>query len=242
MSISLKVIHGCNHIVTSKDKVYGKIKMRRSLSVGFPDKLPVNIEVIRVDSIENLNGEEYTKAVDFEQKVSSNIIEWINPANNPALGEEYFINALYLKIETKKFEPTECSRCSGNGWYADILSENIEIVSGKNKLAQDFIKILFTEKSSDVSYGSNIKDILAENVYDEVQLAANVTSSIDNCTYQLKKIQQELSSSGIEVSDEELLESVIVNQVLFSREECTCYINISIKNVIGETIDFTFKV
>lgn len=240
MSVSLKVIHGCNHIVTTKDKIYGRIKMNRSHNPGFPDKLPANIQIIRIDSIQSLDGKEYSKSLDYDQKVSKDIIEWINPSNNPLLGEEYFIDALYLKTTTNKFDGTDCSRCAGNGWYVDILGEESVLLEGRNKLAQDFIKLLFTEKNN--NYGSNIRDVLAKNVNDEIELGINISSSISECAEQMKKIQSELASAGVTLDEDEILDEVVVYNSIFSREECACYVSLGIKNMSGKDIDFSFKI
>lgn len=239
MSISLKIIHPCNHIVTKKEKKYGKIKMVRDFNIGFPDKLPANIQILRIDSIENKEGIEYTKLVDYEQKVSKDIIEWINPQNNPLLGETYFINALYIKTSTEKFEASECERCVGNGWYVNIFNENLKYVEGIDKLVQDFIKILFTEENED-NYGSNIRDVLAKNVYDEIELGVNVSASIESCADRLRKIQQSYNSNYI--NQAEMLDKITVYNVIFDREECFLYISIGIKSMSKEIVDFTFKI
>ena len=245
MAQAPKIIFNCDHIVTDKIKCYGDLLMTRDISGGFPDKVAPNISIIRIDQITDTTGtREYSYGVDYEQRVSSDIIEWINPQNNPKPGEQYYITASYLKTGIRKEEASTCDRCDGNGWYVDVLGggeKNISTVGGESKLVQDFIKVLFTEKGSD-GFGSNIKDILGSNVYNEVELGLMVSESISDCTNQIKEAQKKQLDSGVPLSPQEALDTIEVTQVLFVREEGACYISLKVVNEAGFVIKFSFKI
>lgn len=236
MAVSPKIVHTCDHVISNSNKMYGGIVMIKGPNY-MPDKVPSNISVIRIDSVTNCDGSiEYTKGIDYIQKVSSDIIEWIK---GPKPGDKYLITAAYMKTSIEKYNPEECSRCGGNGWYSDIF-RNMSVVIDGDKLAQDIIKILFTEKVD--GYGSNIKDALAQNVYNEVELGLSVSSSIEDCAEQIKKMQQQGINGGATISPDEALDSITVKDILFIRSENTCYVKIEIKSMSGKSIDFSFMV
>lgn len=246
MSVSPKIIFGCDHVIIDKKKCYGKILMTRDLSGGFPDKVASNISIVRIDQITDVTENiEYSYGVDYEQKVSNDIIEWINPLNNPAPGEKYYIVASYIKTSIEKQDTSTCDRCDGNGWYVDILGGgdiSIPSIKGEDKLIQDFIKILFTEKDSNSGYGSSIKDILGSNIYNEVDLGLKVSEIISDCTNQIKEAQKQQLDSGVPLPANEALDNVEISQILFVREEATCYISVKILNEEGSAITFSFKI
>lgn len=245
MSIAPKIIFSCDHIIVSKTKCYGKILMKRDLSGGFPDKVASNISIIRIDQVTNIDGTiQYSYGIDYEQKVSNDIIEWINTNNNPSPGEQYYLTAAYIKTSIEKFDATTCERCGGNGWYVDILGDreaSTPVVTGQEKLMQDFIKVLFSDKDSS-GFGSNIKNILGSNVYNEVELGLQVSEEIADCAKQIKESQKQQLDSGVALSLEEALDSVEILNVLFVREDSTCYISILITNEAKDSIKFSFKV
>lgn len=245
MSVTPKVIFNCDHITIDRVKTYGQIEMLRDLSGGFPDKVPANISIVRIDEITDIAEDRvYSKGIDFEQNVSNDIIEWINPSNNPVPGEKYLVTASYLKTVVSKRSTESCDRCGGNGWYVDIFGggdNSIPMVKGESKLLQDFIKVMFTEKSAD-GYGSNINDALASNVYNEVDLGLKISTSVNDCCDQIKESQKEHLNSGLSISQEEALDSIEINQILFVREEGACYISLKIINGAGKPIKFSFKI
>lgn len=217
--------------------------MRREVVPGYPDKVPSNISIIRIDSILDKDKQgEYSPQIDYEQKVSKNILEWINPNHSPALGETYYIRGCYTKTAIQKYDDEKCERCGGNGWYAKIFSDRgADTVSLQDKLVQDFIKILFTEKRED-GYGSSIKDIISTNAYNEVELGLQVSNVIADCETQIKQSQREHMNGGSEIDLEEQLSQIVVRDVIFVREETACYINIEIINAYQQVVQFGFKI
>ena len=245
MSMAPKIIFSCDHVIVNKTKCYGKILMTRDLSGGFPDKVASNISIVRIDQITDKTGEiEYSYGIDYEQKVSNDIIEWINSLNNPLPGEEYYITASYIKTSIEKFDANSCDRCDGNGWYVDILGGgeiSIPVVSGQDKLIQDFIKVLFSEKDTS-GFGSSIRDVLGSNVYNDVELGLQVSEVISDCTSQIKEAQKQQLDSGVPLSIDEALDTIEIVDILFVREEATCYISFRITNEAGNSVKFSFKV
>lgn len=243
MAIAPKIVYPCDHIIEDTVKQYGDIEMVRETMPGYPDKVPANIDIIRIDSVLCHNKQiEYSPYTDYEQKVSKNIIEWINPSHSPQMGQTYYIRGCYVKTQIKKYDDDKCERCGGNGWYARIFSERgANTVSLQDKLIQDFIKVLFTEKGSD-GYGSSIKDIVATNAYNEVELGLQVSNIIADCENQIKKSQREHMNGGSEIDLEEQLSQIIVKDVIFVRDETTCYVNIEIINAYQQVVQFGFKI
>lgn len=245
MSVAPKIIFNCDHIIVDKIKSYGKILMTRDLSGGFPDKTSANISIIRIDEITDINNtRQYTYGVDYEQKVSSDIIEWINPSNNPKPGEDYYITASYTKTVIDKSTADDCNRCGGNGWYVDIFAGeegSIPLINEEEKLMQDFIKVLFTEKDSN-GFGSTIRDVLGANVYNEVDLGLKVSNSIADCVTQIKESQRQQLNNGIPLLPTEALDTIEVKEILFVREDSSCYISLRILNEAGSSVKFSFKI
>lgn len=238
MSQTLRILRPCDHVVEKRVREYGRIQMTRNSKLGFTDKIPANITIIRIDNITNKDGTvEYTKNVDYSQDTSDNIIEWLNSSRAPELNEEYFIYALYYKKNILNQDMESCERCGGNGWYIDIFNSSMEIFKGSDKLLQDFIKVLFTEKQED-GYGTQIKDILGSNIYDEAELDIQISTAIEDCENQIKTFQSSLST----LTDEEKLETVEIKGIYYDRENCACYISIAIINALGEFVDLTFTI
>lgn len=242
MSISPRIIYPCDHIIIDKERTYGYIEMKRGDIPGIPDKVMPNISVIRVDQIVDKNKEfEFSKNIDYRQDISLNTVEWVN-LNNPASGEIYFLRALYIKTIVRKETSDTCDRCCGNGWYADIFPDtgNIFMYEGQ-KLLQDFIKVLFTEKNS-TGYGSTIKDILAVNISNEVELGLEIATIMQDCEDQIKSSQRSNINNGLDVDASEKLSRIEIKDVVFVRDENSCYISINIVNSLEESTEFTFKI
>lgn len=243
MSVSLKTIYPCDHIVTDHEKVYGDVLMVRSLNTEVPDKVPANTEVLRVDVVvDSTKKKSFSPTINYNQSVSKNIIEWTNDKENPLPGESYYIRCSHIKTSINKFTADNCNRCNGNGWYSDLIaSGKANLVSGAEKLSQDFIKILFTEKDENGN-GSDIKNVLGRNVYNEVELGLNISMAVEDVVTQLKNSQIELVNNGATLPDDEAIEDVEIKDVIFIREEAACYVTINIRNKSGGNINFSFMI
>lgn len=51
MSIAPRIVYSCDHVIVDKKREYGDIEMTRNEMFGFPDKVPPNISMIRIDEI-----------------------------------------------------------------------------------------------------------------------------------------------------------------------------------------------
>lgn len=242
MSSSPQIIYSCNHIITDRIKLYSSLEVTRNVNTNYPDKLQENIDIIRIDKVYD-NNTIYTRDIDYTQMASNNIIEWTITGTSPLAGEKYYIDALYSKTITEKFEDSECTRCGGNGWYVDLFSQNgsVNIVENESKLAQDFIKVLFTDKQSDGT-GSGIRDILGINIYNDNEVSHKISEIINSCVTQIKKRQEQNIANGIDIPNSEKLSNVIVNKILFVRSEATYYVTISLVNANNKVMSFSFKV
>lgn len=248
MAQSLQVIYGCDHYIQYNNNMYDVIKMHRQSDGFSPDKLPDNINIVRIDKIYKMSNNEeivYYENYHYKQTVSPNIIEWVPTAPNiPNQGEEYFIQCFYVQISVEKYKQESCPRCGGNGWYISLVNEtgmSVKKLDGLTKLLQEFIKVLYTDKGPS-GYGSNINDVIATSVYDPSRIYSEIISSILDCAEQIKTMQKNAIFDGIEIDDSERLLNVVINKILYSREETCFYVSISIYNVLGESVKFNFKV
>lgn len=241
MGLAPKIIYTCNHIIEETETLYGDILMRRNKNTSFPDTAASNVTIIRVDEVLNIDKTiEFSPGTDYEQKTSNNIIEWLDSNNVPKPDEEYYIRCAYNKNVVKKSDGDVCERCGGNGWYVDIFGVNkTTYTTGSQKLCQDFIKALFTEKQED-GYGSNISEIIGQNIYSEAELSLNVSSCIDDVATQISTSQLEQINNGTTVPLTELLDKIVVEEIVLVRDECTCYVTVRIINKNGDSIPFTF--
>jgi hypothetical protein len=223
--------------------------MVRNIDTSSSDKAPDNLLIIRIDLVykQNSDGAKtyYYNGTHYNQTVSTNILEWITSAANiPQPGEHYFMQCLYIKIDVNKYIPEECPRCGGNGWYVNIIDtagSSIQIVDGSSKLAQDFIKILYTDKNTS-GYGTSIRDVIGMPIYDPKSIYSEIVSSIKDCEEQIKKSQKEASINGINISEEEILSSITVNTIQYVKDQATFYVSVSLINVLGTAIKFNFKI
>lgn len=242
MGLSPKIIYNCDHSIEDIEMTYGDILMVRNEEKGFPDKVVSNIEILRIDEILNYDKTfEFSPGIDYEQKTSKNIIEWLNSSTAPKPGSEYYIRGAFNRIVIKKSNSDLCERCNGNGWYTDIFGSNqTNHVIGINKLSQDFIKTLFTIKQEN-GYGSNISDAVGKNVNSTSDLSLYITSAISDVENQILNKQLEQINNGATVPLSEALDKVEVTDIIFVRQECVCYISVRIFNKNGDSIPFSLK-
>lgn len=238
MAVEPRILYKCNHIIDSKELKYGKIELIRNTK-NYPDSPTSNIKILRVDRV--YKGDiEYTLNVHYTQKLSVNTLEWVDGADNtPKVGEKYNIECLYTIVTTAQYDIDDCPRCLGNAWYINIFNEGkIESYTGINKLVQDVVKALFTDRAND--YGSTIKDLVSQNIYSETDLEVSISTIITECQEQIKTQQSEQLSNGCTLDDSEILNRLTITNMIFVREEMMCYVTIEINNLSGETIAFTF--
>ena len=250
MAETTRIIYPCDHTVQENSNSYGEIQLKRSMDASSPDRIPNNIIMIRIDmiyTIDNVgNKTYYYNNYNYNQSLSLDALDWIyhEPSNNPAPGDTYYILGNYVKTDIVKYDASTCHRCGGNGWYVSLINANgtnINKIDGMDKLAQDFIKILYTEKDFDSGYGSTIKDIIGLPIYDPNIIYSEIISSISDCTDIIKTNQKQAILNGAEIDDDETLSDVQIQDIQYSRDEATFYISIQIINILGDSIKFNFK-
>lgn len=238
MAVSPKVVFKCNHIIDDSVIKYGNIDMVRRAD-NYPDVPPASIKMLRVDRVFD-SRKEYTLNYHYNQKTSPNIIEWNPLTDIPSNEASYTVQCLYSQVSAEKFDIEDCPRCAGNGWYLNLFDNNVQMVEGSEKLMQDTIKVLFTERKG--TYGSNLKDILSQTTYNETELDINISTAIESCEEQIKQQQSEELSNGCTLTPEETLLKIELANILFVRKECCCYITINVVNALGNSTVFTFVV
>jgi len=251
MAETVQIIYPCDHIIQENTNCYGEIEMKRNIDTSFSDSISNNVTMLRVDMVYTIdsNGKKiyYYNGYNYNQALSLNILEWTDDKapNNPTPGSTYYVLGFFIKTSITKYEDSNCSRCGGNGWYVSFISingVNVNKIEGTAKLAQDFIKVLYTEKNIIDGYGSIIKDIIGISVYDPNSVNAEIISAIDDCVESIKNGQKQAILDSVVIDDEEMLSEVRVRDIQYIREENTFYISLMIINILGQSIKFNFKI
>lgn len=208
MSITLKVVHTCSHIVPTTTNTKESITfLKSSSSIDiFKDATIGRIEYIKH------NGKLYFPNQHF--KLSGvNQIYWA-VSNRPAEGETLVMNFYSEKTLSQSYESENCPRCLGNGWYVSVASSDlaIELATGLDKLIQDFLKILLTDSRYYVS-GTSLASVVGEIIRSDTDVASMISTAIREAETKLKRIQYEMLLDSKEVSDSELLRSVTIDEV-----------------------------
>lgn len=209
MSTTLKVVHVCTHAVPTTTNTKESITFFKSNS---------NIDIFKdatIDRIEYIkhNGLLYFPNQHFKLS-GTNQIRWTRP-DRPEEGEVLTINFYSKKVINQSYEAENCARCSGNGWYVAAASSSdlaIEIATGIDKLLQDYLKILLTDSRYYVS-GTSLRSVVGEVVRSDTDVASMISTAIREAETKLKRIQYEMLLDSKEVSDEELLRSVTIDEV-----------------------------
>lgn len=241
MSIEPQIIHSCDHVIVKSELRHGYVNISRNKNIIFSDKIPPNIEVLRIDEVCSIDQSIiYSKGIDYDQLVSSESIEWISTGKQPLPGSEYKILCSYIHSSTQKFSNDECPRCENRGWYASYFGRSDSCyVDNMTKLVQDVIKNLFTEKTN--GYGSVLPNLIGSNVYEPGTLSTNIVSAIKDCQNQIIKSQEENIINGIDMLPGEMLKEILVQKISFTRNSNTCYVMIKIVNQSSEEVSFSFK-
>lgn len=176
--------------------------------------------------------EKYRRDIDFS--LYGNYIKWLTP-RRPQIGKNFFVEFLKnSRITTSPKDVKDCQRCSGNGWYVNVFSnmnKSIDKVSGINKLVQDFIKILYTRKTSDSDYGTELTNIPGRELYSEEEAYVLVAETIRDAEYQYKKLQLDIISSGYDIPNSEILSSATIINAQYNLDESYMYLEISLTSM-----------
>lgn len=214
--------------------------MIRNEISGKYDKIPANKRIIRIDKVFN-DTCEFTKGIDFRQTLSNNIIEWVSGDDKPSPGSPYKVQAAYIETGIQKFDSNNCERCFGNGWYASLFhdGETAYESTGRGKLVQDFIKVIFSEQ---VGSEGDVFDLnSALGVQKEHSVSDNIRRTINNAEQQIKRMQEENLANGVSMSPGEKLKMIKINRIAFVREEQTYYVSVNIIPEDDSNILFSYR-
>jgi hypothetical protein len=229
---AVKIINTCNHIV---DEINNEIKLdniTRNGSQEF-DMICPEYMIVYIDSVYQILNDGsfkiYYQDIDFI-KYTTNKIKWIS-ANLPQTGSTYYIEYQRSKREIKQYPQEDCPKCLGNGWHVRLTDDNdikINTVTGFDKLVQDFIKILLTEKID--GYGSSMQDMLGQEIHDVNEFTRSIVNMVFQCETQYKAIQAELFNSGVQLDPLEKLNSVITTDCEYDSDFSSFFLSIIIVN------------
>lgn len=230
--IEPKIIFSCNHIITKvNSRVYTEIKIK---SGSDEDVISTDFSVPKIFSIYEYNGlahkfVKYKNNIDFV--LNRNSVKWIS-SHRPKKDTEFFVEyQANSRISSSPENAKDCPRCAGNGWYVSILSEqnkSIDKVSGINKLVQGFIKVLYTRKTEDSNYGTDLTLIPGRETYSEEEAVSLAVQAVADAEYQYKSLQLDTVSAGYNIPDSEMLNSASVTNAEYDSNENTMYLEITL--------------
>lgn len=212
MSLTLKVAHICNHSVlttTEKKDTVTFIKSDSSTDI-FSDTTISEVDYIIDDNDFLLFPKQHFNIV------GSNKIEWVMDENErPISGSPLTMIFYSTKTVSKSYDSADCVRCGGNGWYTSTASASdvsIDLATGIDKLLQDFLKILLTDSRHYVM-GTSLKAIIGEITRTDTDIKTAIVRAVREAETLLKRIQYEMLLEQKEVPSEELLKSVIIDEI-----------------------------
>lgn len=226
---SCRVIFNCDHEFNSVESVAGTVSVSRTAGAD-TDLIGDTVvsSVLCVYQMLTNAMKFFIDGTDF-QLINNNSIKWLAEGVAPEDESVYFVEYISSRRVAESYELEACPRCAGNGWYAGILESSSVILSGLDKTVQDFLKIIFTDKDASTGYGSSFSSILGSPITSEYDMVTEVTAALNDCVTQLQNRQASATSSGVTLSDEEILVSV----------ELTDYEYDAINS--GLIVEFTFK-
>lgn len=242
MSNTFKIVYICDHdILETKSELVTRVVTRGTEEAS--DKItPLRIGMLWHAEY---NGSTYLPDVHF-QKVGENRVGWIcNPSKRPIPGDTYSVIFEESRQVITSYEADTCTRCGGNGWYVDIASHAdnaIKEVSGDDKMAQDFIKILLTDNRY-YPAGTSFKSIQGRIARDETEMITAVTIAIREAESILKLHQYQLTLANEDaVSDEERLSAVVINEIEVLASRDGFYIDITLINEANLAVQISLQI
>jgi len=238
-----KIIFSCDHIINKLVSGSVTFDMTRS-TTSVTDTIMYSGRVVNVFYVYTLTGSaaqviNYKKGVDYT--ISDNEITWIS-SNKPVAGAAYVLEALVTTRTITEYvgNISTCERCAGQGWYVDAFTKDnksIQKAVGINKLVQDYIKVLYTEKATD-GYGTDLTDLTGEYVPNEDLFLSDIATAINDAATQLKAIQATFDTSYITTA--EMLSSVTITVLSYAKEECLADVELVLTSQAGSTATVNF--
>lgn len=239
---SCKIIFSCNHEFNKVVSEAVTISVTKS-SLSDTDVILSDGTISSIIAVYQLLTDSvkfFIRDIDFEISDYNSLV-WIEGASAPADNSQYIVEYVISHRIAENYEIEDCPRCSGNGWYASLLIQNNAVlVSGINKTIQDFIKVIFTEKSSDTGYGSDFNNIIGSPFTSEEAVISEITSVINDCVTQIQNNQSSAITSGATLEDAERLVSVDVVDFEYDSVNNGLVVSLEFKNAANQTATLTF--
>lgn len=233
-----QIIYVCDHTVNQITEEYKTDIL--NINTDNTLKVPVGsiVEIIYVYEIINNAIEYFYQDIDFT--FANNTLTWIGNKPQNQYYVEYFLKTRIIKT----YDIDDCPLCNGNGWYVDltdISAQRINKVSGMSKLVQDFIKLLLTETTDD-GYGTDLIKLSGQEIYDWQITQQRIFDIIKEAENKYKQIQAMSIGAQYQLSDEELLSQVIVEDIIYDEEFSGFYVSLVLISVAGEGTRLNLKV
>lgn len=236
--IAPKIIYACNHVYST---VSESVQTRTMVYSGVSDTIDVQG---RVDSVLRIYDPETLKPISSKRyEVEGNKIHW--NGSPMKVGDTY--NVCFIlkqsKVNDYTSDPNLCYRCAGNGWYVSVmnaLTKSYAKSEGINKLVQEFIKLLFTQKQDD-GYGTHIHSYYGKTMHDENILISEICAEISDAESQFKLMQIQSINNDIEIPPSEMLEGVSISSAYYDKDRMSVVIQLLLINQDSQTAGLVFK-
>jgi len=239
MSKTIKIIYPCSHIEIAEQKIYTTKTLIRSFDKDY-DIIESGAIIYGISSVYQgdviyLQGYHY---VLFAQ----NRIQWVGDVK-PLAGSVYTVGYEIISITNHNYLQENCPRCRGNGWYVNALEElsyRFNKTTGLEKLSQDYTKILLSKKSEGV--GTILRDMPGREIRNEEQGKDSIASAVRDAEEQCKLFQLELVSSGASLPEEEKLDRIEIEEILYEEQSQSFYVDIIIVNGVSSAARLSISV
>jgi hypothetical protein len=181
----------------------------------------------------------YYEGSDFKI-VGPNLIQWITGGKSPLPAALYKVEYLKSIKTIIQYSQEKCSKCNGMGWYVDITNKTgatMNKVTGIDRITQDFIKLLLTEKT-DGSF--DIYSICGKENYGNTN--DEIASYIKECETSYLQRQTQMVSIITNVEDKDLLKKVIINEIEYDKELNGYFVSITLLTNGGTTTNVGLKI
>jgi hypothetical protein len=225
MSDGLKVLHLCDHVV--KEEKFEDIQKSISRNTeGGDDKITTK----EIESVKFVLFNDSYLFDGYHLKAKNQTVEWIGDDSIvPQPGETYSIYYTEKESTNRGFPELSCPKCSGKGWYVDSITPENEALSkatGVDKLVQDFIKTLLTN-SLHYDYGTNLVSLIGK-VHSKEDVSSKIKMAIREAEEIIKRSQYELSLENTELTDEETLRLVSIDDIYVNQSGDGYYVKITL--------------
>ncbi len=240
MSITTKILHICDHnIIQNIFDNNKEVTITRSDKYDFDvvDSEGIIYKINKIVQGENI----FIKDIDYEI-FTHNRIRWIGIIKPKPL-TQYKVYYDTISRTTRRFDPYDCPRCQGNGWYVSMLDNNPDNflkANGAMKLVQDYVKLLLTIKNNNL--GTNLLTLTTGEMYDPQLIANEIAISIRDAEEQHKLLQLQMLETDTPLSDDERLYKVEIVSIDFDEANTGFIVELKLYNYNGDFSNINLKV